>query len=42
MDFLYNLFWFPINSSVFLINVGLWGLVGYLTYEAILRYKNKK
>ena len=33
MEFLYNLFWLPINSIEFLFNIGLWVLLGYLILE---------
>ena len=43
MDFLYNLFWLPINSAEFLFNIGLWGLFGYLIYGYYIWYtKNKE
>ena len=41
MDFLYNLFWLPMNSIELIFNIGLWGLVGWLTYEAIRKYREQ-
>ena len=35
MEFLINLFWFPINSIEFIFNLGLWALIAYGIYEAI-------
>ncbi len=39
MEFLYNLFWFPLNTLYFAVNVGLWLLMGYIVYEAIRQIK---
>jgi hypothetical protein len=39
MEFLYNLFWFPLNTLYFVVNVGLWILVAYIIYEAIRKLK---
>ena len=38
VEFLYNLFWFPMFSIEFIINVGLWVLFGYLAYEGYQKY----
>ena len=38
MEFLYNLFWFPMFSIEFIINVGLWVTFGYLAYEGYQKY----
>ena len=40
MDFLYNLFWLPINSIELFFNLGLWALVGYGIYEGVRKYRN--
>ena len=37
-----ELFWFPLNSLTFLLNVSLWVLVGYIIYEGAIRlWENK-
>ncbi len=41
MEFLYNLFWFPLNTLYFVINVVLWLLVAYMIYEAIRKLIKK-
>ena len=42
MDFLINLFWFPINSIEFLFNIALWALLVYMIYEGIRKYKEQQ
>ncbi len=42
MEFLYNLFWFPMNSIEFLFNIALWTLAGYIVYEGIRKYKEQQ
>jgi hypothetical protein len=42
MEFLYNLFWFPMNSIEFLFNIAIWVLVGYIVYEGIRKYKDQQ
>ncbi len=42
MEFLYNLFWFPINSIELVFNLGLWALIGYGIYEGVRKYKGFK
>ena len=39
MDFLWNLFWLPINSIELLFNIGLWVLLGYLILELFRKSK---
>ena len=39
MEFLYNLFWFPLNTLYFAVNLSLWLLVAYIIYEAIMKLK---
>ena len=41
MDFLIDLFWFPINSIEFILNIGLWALLVYMIYEGIKKYKEQ-
>ena len=41
MEFIYNLFWFPMNSIEFLFNIALWALFGYCVYEAIKKYREQ-
>jgi len=41
MEILINLFWLPMNSIEFIINVGLWGLVGYLVVEGVTKYREQ-
>jgi len=45
MEFLTNLFWFPLNlfitSLELIVNVGLWAFVVYVIYEAIKYWKEK-
>ena len=31
-----ELFWFPLNSMTFLLNLSLWILVGWLVYEMVI------
>jgi len=42
MDILYNVFWFPMFSIEFIINVGLWVAFGYLAYEGYRKYNETK
>jgi hypothetical protein len=42
IDFLYNLFWLPMFSIEFIINVGLWVTFGYLAYEGYNKYISKQ
>ena len=42
MEFLYNLFWFPINSIELVFNLGLWALISYGIYEGVRKYKGFK
>tara|TARA_X000001036_G_scaffold243863_1_gene227529 strand:- start:1165 stop:1296 length:132 start_codon:yes stop_codon:yes gene_type:complete len=42
MDFLWNLFWLPINSIELLFNIGLWVLIGYGIYEGVRKFKDLK
>ena len=41
MDFLYNLFWLPMNSIELLFNIGLWVLLGYVIYEGVRKYQEQ-
>ncbi len=41
MEFLYNLFWLPVNSIELLFNIGLWVLLGYIIFEAIRKYREQ-
>ena len=34
-----ELFWFPLNSLTFILNLGLWFGIGYIIYEAIRQAK---
>lgn len=37
-----ELFWFPLNSLTFLLNVSLWVLAAYVIYEGAMRlWENK-
>ena len=38
-EFLYNLFWLPMNSIELVFNIGLWVLLGYLILEALKKAK---
>ncbi len=40
MEFLTNLFWFPLESLSFIFNVGLWALLGYAIYEGAKQLKD--
>ena len=40
MEFLTNLFWFPLESLLFIFNVGLWALLGYGIYEGVKQLKD--
>ena len=42
MEFLINLFWFPMNSIELIFNLGLWALIGYGIYEAIRNFKEQQ
>ena len=35
-----ELFWFPLNSLTFVLNCGLWVLIGYIIYEAVKKITN--
>jgi len=42
MEILYNVFWFPMFSIEFIVNVFLWVVFGYLGYEGIKKYNETK
>ena len=41
MEFLSNLFWFPVNSIEFIFNIALWALLVYGIYEGIKKYREQ-
>ena len=41
MEFLTNLFWFPLNFAYLAINIGLWAVIGWGIYE-LLKYLSDK
>lgn len=41
MEFITNLFWFPLNFAYVAINIGLWALIGWGVYEAIRQLREK-